>query len=353
MSFLFLTTLTSLQLTLLLQTDMSASTNEPNEQSANKPGYDDSGEALASGANDIVVVKQTDGSFQATTLQVKVGKMTNISTLFHSREGRKASLQVNNLLVLNDTTIEIGDSGDAFIVRPERSLAFTSQELADMNLKDGINEAIFAIEELNLRIPFSIHLLNQGNRLVFTDVDGTITTADVKGFIGGELGFDVHHEGAVELFEKVGKNGYTLIYLSARPMAFNEATREYLFEQLQPNDKGFSLPISPLIVSNVLLLEGAMEAADPSASKTATIRSIVDMFDLKEHAVSAGYGNQDSDAQAYVDSGIEKRKIFIVDKNSRMVNYGTGDETSYKNHVENVDTMYPKLNPLRNGITDL
>merc|ERR1711983_572408 len=43
--------------------DMSDSNNV---RAASVPNYDDSGEAIASGANDIVVVKQTDGSFQAT-----------------------------------------------------------------------------------------------------------------------------------------------------------------------------------------------------------------------------------------------------------------------------------------------
>ena len=321
---------------------------------------EDAGEALASGANDIVVVKQSDGSFQATTLQVKIGKMTNIKTIFRSREGRKAQLQVNNLLVLPETEIEIGDSGNAFFLRSEngRNFTFTSDELAEMNLNDGLNEAIFVIEELNIRLTFSIFLLNQGNRIVFTDVDGTITTADIKGYIAGELGFDTHHEGVVELFEQIDKNGYTMIYLSARPMgSFNEDTREYLFEQLRPNDKGFSLPISPLFLSNVLLFEGISEASDPSETKIATIRSIVEMFDLKEHVVSAGYGNQESDAEAYLKSGIEARKIFMVNKQSKMVNYGTGEPTSYKNQVENVDTMYPTINPInkppRAGVTDL
>ena len=322
-----------------------------NPRAASVPNYDDSGEAIASGANDIIVVKQTDGSFQATAFDVKVGKMTNFSTMTHSREGRKAKIQVNNLFVLDDTVIEIGDSGSVFIMRPERTIKFTSKELEDMNLKDGMNEAAFVVEDLNLKIPFAIYLLNQGNRLVFTDVDGTITTSDVKGFIGGTFGFDSHHQGAVALFEKVDKNGYTMIYLSARPMgAFNEDTRQYLFETLRPNDNGFYLPIAPLLLSNVLLLEGAMEAADPSETKAATIKSIVDMFDLKEHVVSAGYGNQDSDAKAYVNSGIEERKVFIVNSSSKMVNYGTGEETSYKEHVKNVDSMYPKL---RTGITDL
>jgi len=328
--------------------DMSDSNNA---RTASVPNYDDSGEAIASGANDIVVVKQTDGSFQATTLDVKVGKMTNFSTMVHSREGRKVKIQVNNLFVLENTVIEIGDSGSAFIMRPDRSINFTSKEIEDMNLKEGMNEAAVVVEDLSLKIPFAIYLLNQNNRLVFTDVDGTITTADVKGFIGGVMGFDVHHDGAVELFEKVDKNGYTMIYLSARPMgAFNEDTRQYLFETLRPNDKGFNLPIAPLLLSNVLLLEGAMEAADPSDTKAATIRSIVDMFDLKEHVVSAGYGNQDSDAKAYVKSGIEERKVFIVNNTSSMVNYGTGEETSYREHVHNIDSMYPRL---RTGITDL
>ena len=300
---------------------------------------DDSTEALSSGANDIVAVKQADGSFQSTALEVKVGKTTNWKTMFRSREGKKAKIKVNDTFVLENTELEIVDSGDVFIMRPDQSTKFTSKELKDMNLKNGRNEAVLIVKDLDIEIPFAIYLLNQKDRLVITDVDGTITTSNTIGYICGSFGYDVHHDGAVELFEKFNTLGYIMIYLSARPLGENyEKTRDYLFGTLRPNDKGFYLPISPLILSNVVLLQGVLEAGDPSERKAATVRSIINMFDSKENVVFAAYGNQDSDAKAYVNSGINKKRIFMVDKTSKMKNYGTGKETSYKKHVQ--DTFY-------------
>ena len=63
-----------------------------------------------------------------------------------------------------------------------------------------------------------------------TDVDGTITTSDVTGFVLPQLGVDSHHKNVVEFLQKVGKNGHVIVYLSARPMSFGGTTRTYLFE---------------------------------------------------------------------------------------------------------------------------
>ena len=322
----------------------------------NVENIEDTGESLSGGANDIVAVKQADGSYRATPLQLMVGKFDSVKSTFHSREGKRGKIQDNNLHVLQDLIIEIGDSGEAYIKREDKLTypsLFTSDELESMNLHNGLNEAAFVCPDLNVHMPFSIHLLNQGNKLVLTDIDGTITTSDVRGFVFGTLGFNVHHEGVVELYDKVAKNGYTLIYLSARPLTFEQETRKYLFETLQTTEKGYSLPVSALFLSPVSVVEAAIEASDPSATKTATIQPLLDMFELKEHVVSVGYGNQESDAKSYLNVGIEASKIFIVDEDSKMVNYASGDKTSYLTHAENVNSMYPKISPYREGITDL
>ena len=54
----------------IVTTDGATNNNEEEVPAIGRE--EDAGEALASGANDIVVVKQSDGSFQATTLQVKL-----------------------------------------------------------------------------------------------------------------------------------------------------------------------------------------------------------------------------------------------------------------------------------------
>ena len=72
--------------------------------------------------------------------------------------------------------------------------------------------------------------MDQDDKLVVTDVDGTITETDVRGRIFPEFGFKVNHDGVVKLFDNVVRNGYTMIYLTARSMAEDTDTREYLFE---------------------------------------------------------------------------------------------------------------------------
>ena len=63
-----------------------------------------------------------------------------------------------------------------------------------------------------------------------TDIDGTITESDIKGHVFPVFGFSAHHDHVVEMFHKIGDNGYNIVYLTARSIASDIDTREYLFE---------------------------------------------------------------------------------------------------------------------------
>ena len=71
---------------------------------------------------------------------------------------------------------------------------------------------------------------NQTSRFVLTDIDGTITESDIKGHVFPVFGFSAHHDHVVEMFHKIGDNGYNVVYLTARSIASDIDTREYLFE---------------------------------------------------------------------------------------------------------------------------
>ena len=68
----------------------------------------DLSESLKSGINDIVIVRQSDGSLKSTPLQARVGKLSNWKTVFKSREGKLAKIYVNNVraLVFAHVTLE-------------------------------------------------------------------------------------------------------------------------------------------------------------------------------------------------------------------------------------------------------
>ena len=80
-----------------------------------------------------------------------------------------------------------------------------------------------------MSVPFAIHVLDQSDRLLVTDIDGTITQSDLRGFVLPAVGMRADHAGVVRLLDGVGRRGYTVVYLTARSMALADMTRSYLF----------------------------------------------------------------------------------------------------------------------------
>ena len=301
---------------------------------------DDERDALYSGANDVLVVKQDDNSLKSSPLNVFVGKFENWETFFQSRENKEAEIHVNGQKVPG-ITIEIGESGVAELIGSEKTCKFTESQLMQMELRDGMNKASFVVEELDVEIPFSIFLYDQKTKLILTDIDGTITTSDVRGFLGASLGYDVHHEGVFEFLHKVAKQGYVIIYLTARPIALDLETRKYLFEDPENDENGYRLPQHPLFLTPAVMSEAALgDSTDHTNIKTQTLKNLIALFNNKSNQIYGAYGNKNSDTKAYRNIGITDNKIFIIDKQSNMINVGTQKPTSYKEHALDIDKMY-------------
>ena len=305
----------------------------------------DDSESWYSGANDILVVKQSDGSLKSTPLQLRVGKLTNFWTTLKSREGKKGRFFVNNNEVLAHDTIEfiLGKSGEVMIYNKTTgsiSCVLYNQELKRMKLRKGRNNARLIFDDLGHEQTLNIYLFDQHTQLVITDIDGTITKSDFKGLLAKLFEYDHHHDGVIELFDAISKNGYVLIYISAISQCADELTKKYLFKQLQ-NVGGYSLPRSPLFMSPVTWHE-ALLLQDKATNKLSTLRSITDLFDLKENVIVGAYGNKATDTKAYLNAGIDPNKIFCVNEDGNMIDVATETSTSYFRHFRNVSDMYPK-----------
>lgn len=346
---------------------------------------------LKTGANDVVVVQQSDGlTYKATPLYIRIGKFSSwVRTVQGKRKDTfvkhgtisTAKLLINNRKALENIEFIISDSGDEVLMRrtlyrdncpsernstklEEISKIFRDDDLKSMNLNYGKNEAIFnGGEDVgNITIRFSIYLYHQSNRLIFTDIDGTITKSDVKGFVHGSLEnylpsvkglrfkSEVHHEGVVEFFNKAADNGYTIIYLTARPIDFDTQTRKYLFNSLQDRDGGYSLPESALFSGAKVSVEecGVTERVsyNPSIVKSSTIQTIIDLFDVKEKAVCGAFGNKDTDTVAYCQSSISPENVYLIDECGSIVQVNSSRKTSYNELSNNIDSILPPL-PLK------
>lgn len=63
-----------------------------------------------------------------------------------------------------------------------------------------------------------IYVWNYTDKLVVSDVDGTITRSDVLGHVYAKIGKDWTQPGTADLFSSIQANGYKMLYLTARPI---------------------------------------------------------------------------------------------------------------------------------------
>ena len=74
----------------------------------------------------------------------------------------------------------------------------------------------------------NIYLWQHRDKIVISDIDGTITKSDVLSQVFPMIGRDWAQSGVASLFTKIVNNGYHIVYLSARAIGQASITKEYL-----------------------------------------------------------------------------------------------------------------------------
>jgi len=87
-----------------------------------------------------------------------------------------------------------------------------------MNLHWGMNKIEFQLEGSILSA--EIYLLSDNDKIIVSDVDGTLTKNDIGGLINNTLGREYLHEGYATLLQKIHDNGYFIIWLTMRSLPF-------------------------------------------------------------------------------------------------------------------------------------
>lgn len=183
-----------------------------------------------------------------------------------------------------------------------------------------------------------IYLWKDTDKLVISDLDGTITKSDVRGQILTRIGRDWSHSDVAELYQNIEKKGYKFIYLSARSLCQSESTRN-LIESLK--QEKYSLPKGPLLLNpNDLLSCFASEIYHKNSNefKISSLNNLKCLF--KENPFYAGFGNRLTDLITYRTIGIDDNLIFIVDQNG-FVN--EDNKLTYKKLINYVDFNFSKV----------
>ena len=137
-----------------------------------------------------------------------------------------------------------------------------------------------------------VYLWNYMDKIVISDIDGTITKSDVRGHVLPIIGMDWAQSGVASLFTKIVNNGYHIVYLSARAIGQASVTKEYL-SSIKQGD--VNLPIGPIFLNPTSLANAFHREViekNPHEFKIACLSDIKKLFPETYNPFYAGYGNR-------------------------------------------------------------
>ncbi|KAL9652289.1 hypothetical protein ABK040_011948 [Willaertia magna] len=255
----------------------------------------------------------------------------------------------NGIVTTTSTPTVVNNKNQVTSTNPEfkvlkKSLRPNSDELKSLSLQYGKNDVKFLVTSRILgtqEISISIYLWKYDDKIVVSDVDGTITKSDALGHILPMLGQDWSHSGIGKLYTKIVENGYRIMYLTSRSIIQSGSTKRYIFT-LQQQDNAM-LPEGPVIMSPDRLfaaLHREVILKKPEEFKKAALDDILNLFPPGSKPFFAGFGNRVNDVISYLHVGIPDQKIFTIDPTSSILVYGISHQ-SYVGIHELVDEMFP------------
>uniref|UniRef100_A0A0S7F3Q2 LPIN2 n=2 Tax=Poeciliopsis prolifica TaxID=188132 RepID=A0A0S7F3Q2_9TELE len=233
-----------------------------------------------------------------------------------------------------------------------KSLRLSSDQIASLKLKEGPNDVTFSITtqyQGTCRCEGTIYLWNWDDKVIISDIDGTITKSDVFGQILPQLGKDWTHQGIAKLYHSVAENGYKFLYCSARAIGMADMTRGYL---QWVNDGGIILPRGPLMLSPSSLFSAFHREViekKPEIFKIECLTDIKNLFQNNKQPFYAAFGNRVNDVFAYKEVGVPLCRIFTVNPKGELIQEQTkGNKSSYGRLSELVEHVFPLLSKEQN-----
>ena len=231
----------------------------------------------------------------------------------------------------------------------KKSLRLSSKQIKQLDLKYGKNTIKFVVSSSyqgKQELSCDLYLWNYDDKIVISDVDGTITRTDVIGQLFPLLfGKDWSHKRVVKLYNKIATNGYKILYVTARAVCQHCQTKNYISSLTQDN---MHMPDGPVLMSpDGLISSFKREVIDrtPQSFKIECLSQILNLFPWDSKPFYSGIGNKATDAISYESVGIDRPKIFIINEKGEV---STADTKCYKSTFEmmydNVDELFPDVN---------
>lgn len=249
---------------------------------------------------------------------------------------------------IKEEAVEEGKPDSGSNQQPEqrvRTVRLSSNQLKKLNLRPGYNELRYSVTtkyQGTTECTCGVYLWGHDDRIVISDIDGTITRSDVLGHILPMVGKDWTQPRIAKLFSSIEKNDYRFLYLSARAIGQSAVTRRFLQKVRQ---EGVTLPDGPVLLSPLSLMRAFHQeviARRPEAFKIACLRDVRALFPAEAQPFWAGFGNRPSDALSYTEVSVNHARCFTVNPQGEVTRE-SGDclPSSYQALSEVADLVFP------------
>lgn len=246
-------------------------------------------------------------------------------------------------------------STPGYVPTYKKSLRLSSDQIRCLNLNEGANDVVFSVTtqyQGTCRCRATIYLWNWDDKVVISDIDGTITKSDALGHILPQLGKDWTHQGITSLYHKIHLNGYKFLYCSARAIGMADLTKGYL---QWVSEHGCGLPKGPILLSPSSLfsaLHREVIEKKPEVFKVACLSDIQQLFLPQRQPFYAAFGNRPNDVFAYRQVGLPESRIFTVNPRGELIQeLIKSHKSTYQRLGEVVELLFPPV--VRGPSTDL
>lgn len=102
----------------------------------------------------------------------------------------------------------------------------SSSVLASLGLVHGKNKIVFKTTRVTLEA--EIYLYKLSDKLIISDLDGTMTKTDIMGIVSNYRDINYIHDGYEIFINELSKNGYKIVWLTMRSMAMYNFSKKYI-----------------------------------------------------------------------------------------------------------------------------
>lgn len=241
-----------------------------------------------------------------------------------------------------------------------KTLELSSEQIKKLKLKYGKNEIkyeVFSMLQGTGVIEAMVYLWKHDDKIVVSDIDGTVTKSDVVGHISNVLYIEYTHSGIHNLYDQIQRNGYKFLYLSSRGISQSQMTKSYIHWTKQD---GRNLPYGPILLNPSSLISALLREVwtkNPEEFKISCLNGIKSLFPADcKRPFYAGFGNKSNDETAYTQVKIPHKRIFIIDKSGKVKTSDPGltnFSTSYEKLEQVVDYFFPPSRCRSNSVNSL